>query len=61
MHGFAFNVNTDLGYFEHIVPCGIADKGVTSMARELGEPLDMEEVKARLRLELADLFDVELV
>lgn len=61
MHGFAFNVNTDLSYFEHIVPCGIADKGVTSMARELGEPLDMAEVKGRLRMELADLFDVELV
>jgi lipoyl(octanoyl) transferase len=61
MHGFAFNVNTDLGYFEHIVPCGIADKGVTSMARELGEPLDKEAVKDRLRMELADLFDVELV
>lgn len=61
MHGFAFNVNTDLSYFEHIVPCGIADKGVTSMARELGEPLDMKEVKGRLRMELADLFDVELV
>jgi lipoyl(octanoyl) transferase len=61
MHGFAFNVNTDLSYFEHIVPCGIADKGVTCMAKELGGQLDMEEVKARLKLELADLFDVELV
>lgn len=60
MHGFAFNVNTDLSYFEHIVPCGIADKGVTCMAKELGGQLDMEEVKARLKLELADLFDVEL-
>jgi lipoyl(octanoyl) transferase len=61
MHGFAFNVNTDLSYFEHIVPCGIADKGVTCMAKELGGQLDIEEVKARLKLELADLFDVELV
>ncbi|MEO8590291.1 MAG: lipoyl(octanoyl) transferase LipB [Flavobacteriales bacterium] len=60
MHGFAFNVNTDLGFFENIVPCGIADKGVTSMAKELGGPVDIEEVKQRLRLELADLFDVEL-
>ena len=61
MHGFAFNVNTDLGYFENIVPCGITDKGVTCMAKELGGLLDVEAVKARLKLELADLFDVELV
>lgn len=61
MHGFAFNVNTDLGYFRNIVPCGITDKGVTSMAQELGGEVDMEEVKRRLRLEIADLFDAELV
>jgi len=61
MHGFAFNVNTDLSYFENIVPCGIADKGVTCMAKELGGLLDMEAVKNRLRLELADLFDVDVV
>ncbi len=61
MHGFAFNVNTDLGYFQNIVPCGITDKGVTSMAAELGGAVDIEEVKNRLRLEIADLFDAELV
>ena len=61
MHGFAFNVNTDLSYYENIVPCGIADKGVTCMAKELGGLLDIEAVKNRLKLELADLFDVELV
>ncbi|MBK8225806.1 MAG: lipoyl(octanoyl) transferase LipB [Flavobacteriales bacterium] len=61
MHGFAFNVNTDLSYFQNIVPCGIVDKGVTSMAAELGGVVDIEEVKKRLRLEIADLFDAELV
>ncbi|MBK7945728.1 MAG: lipoyl(octanoyl) transferase LipB [Flavobacteriales bacterium] len=61
MHGFAFNVNTDMSYFGNIVPCGIADKGVTSMAQELGGEVDIEAVKNRLRLEIADLFDAELM
>lgn len=61
MHGFAFNVNTDISYFDHIVPCGITDKGVTCMAKELGGLVGMEGVKDRLKLELADLFEVELV
>lgn len=61
MHGFAFNVNTDLSYFQNIIPCGIADKGVTSMKQELGRDVDMNEVKARLKVEIANLFDVELV
>jgi len=61
MHGFAFIVNTDLSYFQNIVPCGITDKGVTSMAQELGGEVDIEAVKKRLRLEIADLFDAELV
>ncbi len=61
MHGFAFNVNTDLSYFQNIIPCGIADKGVTSMRQELGREVDMNEVKARLKVEIANLFDVELI
>ncbi len=61
MHGFAFNVNADLNYFNHIVPCGIDDKDVTSMQRELGYALDMEEVKAKLKGHIASLFEMELV
>jgi len=48
MHGFALNVNTDLSYFSHINPCGFVDKGVTSMEKELGRPIDMEEVRTLL-------------
>lgn len=60
MHGFAFNVNADLAYFGNIVPCGIDDKDVTSMERELGHKVDVEEVKAKLRSHLAELFKMEL-
>jgi lipoyl(octanoyl) transferase len=49
MHGFAFNVNTDLNYFTYINPCGFQEKGVTSMEKELGEKVDYEEVKAELK------------
>jgi lipoyl(octanoyl) transferase len=49
MHGFALNVNTDLNYFNHINPCGFVDKGVTSMEKELGQKVDFEELKLRLR------------
>jgi lipoyl(octanoyl) transferase len=60
MHGFAFNVNADLSYFSHIVPCGIDDKAVTSMAQELGKALDMEEVKQKLKAHIAALFSMQL-
>ena len=60
MHGFAFNVNADLAYFGNIVPCGIDDKDVTSMERELGHKVDVEAVKAKLRSHLAELFKMEL-
>jgi lipoyl(octanoyl) transferase len=55
MHGFALNVNTDLTYFEYIVPCGIDDKAVTSMQKELGRAVDMEAVKAALKQHFAEL------
>ena len=60
MHGFAFNVNPDLDYFKNIVPCGIDDKDVTSMQRELGKKVDIEEVKHLLKGHIADLFGMEL-
>jgi lipoyl(octanoyl) transferase len=56
MHGIGFNVNTDLDYFSQIVPCGIDDKAVTSMKHELGRPVNMEEVKALLKVKLAEQF-----
>ncbi|HVW14792.1 MAG TPA: lipoyl(octanoyl) transferase LipB [Mucilaginibacter sp.] len=60
MHGFAFNVNADLDYFKNIVPCGIDDKDVTSMQRELGRKVDEEEVKYLLKGHIAELFGMEL-
>lgn len=61
MHGFAFNVNADLSYFGNIVPCGIDDKDVTSMERELGYKPNIDEVKNKLKDHIADLFAMELV
>ncbi len=60
MHGLAFNVNTDLSYFNHIVPCGIDDKAVTSLQQELGRPIDMEEVKQHMKKHLTSLFGMQL-
>ncbi|MEM6261609.1 MAG: lipoyl(octanoyl) transferase LipB [Bacteroidota bacterium] len=59
MHGFAFNVNTELQYFSNIIPCGITDKGVTSLAQELGHPLDMKEIRAQLKQHLAEEFNFQ--
>jgi lipoyl(octanoyl) transferase len=61
MHGIGFNVNSDLNYFTHIIPCGIDDKAVTSMQQELGRKLDLQEVSSVLKNKLAQLFEFELI
>ena len=61
MHGFALNVNTDLAYFSNIIPCGIENKNVTSMAAELGREIDIKEVHQLLRNHLADLFEITYI
>ncbi|OXG05195.1 lipoyl(octanoyl) transferase [Flavobacterium araucananum] len=62
MHGFALNVNVDLGYFDNIIPCGIRGKGVTSLQVELGvEKVDEDEVKAKIIKHLTQLFEAEFI
>lgn len=61
MHGFAFNVNTDLSYFDYIVPCGINGKMVTSLEEELGAEVPMADVKERLKRNFEKVFDAILV
>ncbi|NGP87341.1 lipoyl(octanoyl) transferase LipB [Fodinibius halophilus] len=60
MHGFAFNVNADLDYFNHIVPCGISDKEVTSLQELLGRKIDEEEVKEHLKKHFGEVFDIDI-
>lgn len=61
MHGFAFNVNTDISYFGHIIPCGIDDKAVTSLHLELGRPVAMVDVKSKVKQHLIELFEMEKI
>jgi lipoyl(octanoyl) transferase len=60
MHGFAFNVNTNLDYFNNIVPCGISDKQVTSLQKELNREIDLTEIKAKLKKHFATLFEAHI-
>ena len=60
MHGFALNVNTDLSYFNHIIPCGIQNKKVTSIKEELGRAVPLEDVKEKLKENFAKVFNVEI-
>ena len=60
MHGFAFNINTDLRYFDYIVPCGIQDKAVTSLEKELGHKVPMDEVKQKVRTHFQEVFQCKV-
>lgn len=61
MHGFAFNINTDLKYFDYINPCGFKDKAVTSLEKELNHKVDMEEVKTQLLQTFTDVFGAKII
>ena len=61
MHGFAFNINTDLNYFDYINPCGFTDKGVTSLEKELGEKMDIKKVKTQLIHNFVEVFKLEVI
>ena len=60
MHGLALNVNTNLEYFKNIIPCGIDDKAVTSIEKEVGQPVDLKEVQSKLLKHISDLFEMEV-
>ena len=59
MHGFALNVNTNLGFFDHIIPCGIKGKAVTSLEVEVGKKIELNEVKKKILIHFKTLFEVE--
>ena len=61
MHGFAFNVNTELNYFDKIIPCGINDKSVTSMNMELGKEINIKDVQKKMIYHIVNLFEANLV
>ncbi len=61
MHGWGFNVNADLNYFSNIVPCGIQDKAVTSLNKELGHDVNMNEIKEKLKKHFSTLFECEII
>jgi lipoyl(octanoyl) transferase len=61
MHGFGFNVNADLNYFNNIIPCGIQNKAVTSMEKELGHKVDMEEIKQKIIIYFSKLFECKMI
>ena len=61
MHGIGFNINSDLSYFKNIIPCGIEDKSVTSLQRELGRKVDMIELKNRFKNNITNIFKMELL
>lgn len=61
LHGFSLNANVDLAYFEHIIPCGIKGKAVTSIEKEIGKKIDMEELKTKILTHFSSVFNAEIV
>jgi lipoyl(octanoyl) transferase len=61
MHGFAFNINTDLNYFNYIIPCGIQNKQVTSLEKELGYTVPFDEVKEKVKRNFEKVFNIEVI
>ncbi len=61
MHGFALNVSADLGYFDHIIPCGIRGKAVTSLEAELNKKINIEEVKAKIKIHFEEVFNAKFI